>query len=421
MISERYAPRRALRAVHYGYVVALLGLLALLGSQGLGRFGYPLILPGMRDGLGLSYSQAGFLASVNSAGYLLFSVGAGAFAARYGSRLVVSAALALASLAMFLLAVTPSFLVALLAQFLVGTAMAFASVPSLALCTAWFAPTRRGMAAGIVVAGSGLGLVVSGAAVPLIYSLHAEGGNWWRFAWAYFGLVVAAITLLCALLLRDRPRPGQPRVGETVPAPAPPLPSRPALLEPAVWRSGVVWHLGLLSGINTFAWVGFATFFGAYLINEQGESPQTAGTLWGLAGFLALFSGLLWGSLSDRFGRKAALALIFVTEMVAFATFALWPALPGYALAAILYGSIARANLAVSAAACGDLVGPRLAPAAFGINGLVAGLGLVLGPMLAGPLADAAGSFRPVFLVSAAAATVGLLVALRLRMPKDSL
>lgn len=410
---------RALRVVHYGYVVAVLGLLALLGAQGLGRFAYPLLLPAMREGLDLSYAQTGVLAGVNSGGYLVVSVFAGFVGARYGPRRVVSAALALTGAAMLALAVAPDFLVALLAQFVMGIAMAFATVPVMGMCSAWFAPSRRGMATGIVATGSGMGLIVTGAVVPLIYAAHSA--DWWRFAWGYFGLIVFALTVITALLLRDRPRPGQPRVGERAPAVLPPPSGKPALFTPEVWRKPLVWYLALLSGINTFAYVGFATFFAAYLINERGVDPAVTGALWGAAGVMALFSGVVWGVLSDRASRKAALALIFVVQIACFTIFTFWPSFIGYLIAALLYGLIARANFAVSAAACGDIVGPALAPAAFGINAIGASVGLVVGPVVSGPLADVTGSFQSVFLMGAATAALGTLATLPLRMPKTSL
>jgi predicted MFS family arabinose efflux permease len=49
------------------------------------------------------------------------------------------------------------------------------------------------------------------------------------------------------------------------------------------------------------------------------------------------------------------------------------------------------------AALCGDCFGARLAPAALGLMTIVFGLGQMLGPWLAGRMADAAQSFGPAF------------------------
>lgn len=48
-------------------------------------------------------------------------------------------------------------------------------------------------------------------------------------------------------------------------------------------------------------------------------------------------------------------------------------------------------------AACGDILGPKLAPAALGFITLFLGIGQAIGPYAAGAIADAEGSFAPVF------------------------
>src|SRR5215475_13119781 len=60
-----------------------------LAAQGLGRFGFGLVLPAMRDALGLSTGQMGLLAGIGLAAYLIASVPAGALAARFGTRWMV--------------------------------------------------------------------------------------------------------------------------------------------------------------------------------------------------------------------------------------------------------------------------------------------------------------------------------------------
>jgi MFS family permease len=67
------------------------------------------------------------------------------------------------------------------------------------------------------------------------------------------------------------------------------------------------------------------------------------------------------------------------------------------------------------AAACGDALGSRLAPAALGFVTLFFALGQSLAPTIAGALADSTGGFGPSFLLAAAAALGGAVMAAFLR------
>ena len=66
------------RALPPAVLPLLAASLAFLAAQGFGRFGFGLVLPAMRDGLGLSTGQMGLLAGIGLTAYLLSSVPAGA-------------------------------------------------------------------------------------------------------------------------------------------------------------------------------------------------------------------------------------------------------------------------------------------------------------------------------------------------------
>ena len=64
-----HAPDRPQPYAHPARLILILSLAPTIGL-GIGRFAYALVLPDMRDSLGWSYSAAGFLNTVNAAGYL---------------------------------------------------------------------------------------------------------------------------------------------------------------------------------------------------------------------------------------------------------------------------------------------------------------------------------------------------------------
>jgi MFS family permease len=151
------------------------------------------------------------------------------------------------------------------------------------------------------------------------------------------------------------------------------------------------------------------TFFVKGLIVEGGYTQAAAGGLFMAMGWVSLLCGLIWGAASDVIGRKRALIIVYLIHGVAFSLFALWPSPLGFTVSAILFGLSAWSIPAVMAAACGDVLGPRLAPAALGFITLFFGIGQAMGPGVAGVLADAAGSFSPAFLLAAGVALLGAL------------
>src|ERR1035438_4547462 len=63
------APDRPSPPAHPARLILILSLAPIIGL-GIGRFAYSLVLPDMRDSLGWSYSAAGFMNTINAAGYL---------------------------------------------------------------------------------------------------------------------------------------------------------------------------------------------------------------------------------------------------------------------------------------------------------------------------------------------------------------
>src|SRR4030088_514168 len=77
------APDRPPLYAHPARLILILSLAPVVGL-GIGRFAYTLVLPDMRDSLGWSYSAAGFMNTVNAAGYLAGALVAARLIQRFG-------------------------------------------------------------------------------------------------------------------------------------------------------------------------------------------------------------------------------------------------------------------------------------------------------------------------------------------------
>ncbi len=399
--------------IHYGWVVLAIGTLVVFGSLGLARFGYSMVLPAMQTGLGMDNTEAGALATANLVGYLALSVIGGALASRFGPRVVIALGLGVAGVAMALTGFAHSFIAAAAWRAVTGVGSGASNVPVMGLLAAWFAPRRRGLAAGIGVAGSSLALILLGPVTPRILAGYGEMG--WRVFWFGLGGVTVLLAGLGFLVLRNAPREvGLRPVGSGPMDSSPPAPSG-RLEWGTVYRSGAVWHLGLVYVAFGFSYIIYVTFFVKCLIAEGGYSAQAAGGLFMVMGWCSLLCGLIWGTVSDVIGRKWALVMVYLVHAVAFGLFGLWPVPTGFTLSAVLFGLSAWSIPAIMAAACGDMVGPRLTPTALGFVTLFFGIGQALGPTVAGAMGDAIGSLLPSMILASGVALLGAVGAALLR------
>ncbi|MEM4246119.1 MAG: YbfB/YjiJ family MFS transporter [Candidatus Bathyarchaeia archaeon] len=381
-----------------GLPVILSGLLAVLGSLGFARFGYSMILPGMKEGLGLTYTEVGIMESANFLGYMAFAIAGSLLAWRYGPRVVIASSLSVVGASMLMTGLSQSFLQALVARGATGLGAGGANVPAMMLPAAWLPAKRRGLASGLIAAGSGIGIVLTGISVPAVNAVYGSEG--WRLSWLILGAATLIFAAVCWGLIRDPPGPGDELRGSRA------LGLKGVATDPVLWRVGVIY---LLFG---FSYIIYVTFFGAYLVIEVSLPAQSAGGLWALEGALSLECGPLWGHVSDRAGRQVGLAAVFSIHALSFSLFALKSYMMALYVSVILFGMTAWSIPSIMAAYSGDHFARRYAFSAFGLLTLFFGLGQVLGPSAAGLVADLSSTLTRPLLLSSAASSLGAVLSL---------
>lgn len=129
-------------------------------------------------------------------------------------------------------------------------------------------------------------------------------------------------------------------------------------------------------------------------------SEAIAGNFWAWVGFLSLFSGPVFGSISDRFGRSQALVAVFTIQAMAYLFIALNRGDICLYLSIGCYGIVAWSIPSIMAAMVGDYVGPQHAVHVFGFITFIFGIGQILGPLIAGVLAEMSGNFTSSYLMA---------------------
>jgi predicted MFS family arabinose efflux permease len=369
------------------WAAAFAGMAALVGAMGIGRFLYTPVLPHMAEGLGLSATEAGLVASANFVGYLAGALAAALPAFRVGRRtwllgaLVVSAA---TTAAVALAGGLPS-LIAL--RFLGGIASAFVLVFASALVLDRLAEAARPGLASLHFAGVGIGIAASALLVA------ADLG--WRGDWLLGG-VVAVLCLIATMLLigREGAARGPASVGRAA-------------------GGGALRRLIVGYGLFGFGYVITATFLVALVRGSPALAPYETHA-WLVVGLAAAPSVALWSALGRRLGLAAAFALACAVEAVGVALSVAGdsPWLVGVA-GALLGGTfMAITSLGFTLA---RTLSPGGGRATLALMTAAFGLGQVIGPTFAGALRDWSGSYLAPSLGAALALAIAATLAVTCR------
>jgi sugar phosphate permease len=411
------------KKIHYGWIVILMGLFTTVAAHGFGRMAYTILLPAMKDGLGFDYTQLGLLGTGNFIGYLTMAIIGGFLAAKFGTRAVITFALIVMGITMILTGLAKSFGFAFAMRLLTGIGNGAAFVPAMALGSAWFAVNKRGFATGIVSGGIGLGTFLSGIIVPFILSSYDTDG--WRYSWYILGAIVLMVAVIVFLFLRNQPEEkGLLPVGqieEQIDIDSSRTNKVSSLNWSKVYKMKALWYLGIVYFFYGLSYIIYIVFFAAYLVKEMGYTEAWAGGLWATVGGLSIFCGILWGSISDKIGRGKGAALAYLVLGLSYIIYALFKFEAGFYLSAFLFGLTAWSIPTIMAAAAGDFVGSRLAPAGLGFVTLFFGIGQSIGPALGGYLADISNSFMLPFLFAGGISLVGMIFSLFLKKPSEGL
>jgi MFS family permease len=379
-----------MKRIHYGWVIVGVGVLVKMTGLGFGRFAYPMLLPNMRGSLGFNYSEMGLLNGAMMMGYLLFSLIGGMLATRFGPKRIVTASLLCGALSMFSISRLSGFSPLLFFSFAMGAGAAGSHISITTMPMAWFEELRLGRALGIVTGGTGLGIIVTGLLLP--YLLFNLGKEAWRQCW----LLLASITFLVAVigwvLLREKP-------GQITLSPSSPNGNEAAVLSTKERNGLNIKAIFIIYFLFGFAYNIYATYFVAHMVEEVRLTEKTAGDIWAIFGWMCTGSGLIWGYVSDRLGRRKA--LLWNNGIISFSV--LLPLLlhqPFYlGLSAFLFGATFLGTVTIIAAAIGDQVDEKRA-SVYGLVTLIHGIGQFLGTTSGGYLKDLTGSFQLTLLVS---------------------
>lgn len=370
------------------------GMLCTIVLVVFARLAYGLVLPAMREGLGLSYAEAANLGTVTALGYLALVMAAGMFASRWGARLAIILGLCLAGIGFIGLSLASHYAVLMVMMALLGFGTAFGYTPLISLLGSWY-PKRRGAVIGFANAGVGLGMLISGTLIPYLTAEGAQDG--WRMVWTLFAAGALFVIFVAIVVLRDPPRAGPISDREA------PLPQ----IRAGVYRNPHVITVGLVYGVVGMTYIVQTIFMFSFAL-ASGIPALTAGRLASVMGFLSIFAGPTWGWVSDRIGRSNSLVLSMSLSLVGMALPVIWPTLAAFTAHYIILGLCVTGMFTSVLAASTETVHPRQAPVAVSFVTLFFAVGQLIGPAISGLVIEWTDGFRTTFALTCAMMLVGV-------------
>jgi len=368
---------------------ALACMVTLAVAMGLGRFAFTPMLPIMLHEGKLQLEAGGVLASLNYLGYFLGAVSCAAIGVKAKS--MVRGGLAATAVLLIGMGVLHSFT----SWGILRTAAGVMSAWVFVFASGWglrrLAETNSPALAGVIYTGPGIGIAMTGLLGGALGRWGSEAG------WIGLGVLAVVLVALIWRIFDDGDLPAAS--GSTA---APPAAAGPAASASA--RSDAIWLVALY-GLAGFGYIITATFLPVIARQALPGSPWPD-FFWPLFG-LAIIPGALIGARAPvHWDNRLLLAVAYALQALGVVLSVAWPTITGFALGSLLLG---MPFTAITLFAMRDARRLR-GNAAAGLIGFATasyGVGQIIGPLFAAPLAQRTGSFQLPLLVAAAALALG--------------
>jgi len=292
-----------------------------------------------------------------------------------------------------------------------GLGLGLGYVTPVAAVTKWF-PDRRGLGSGLVVGGFGLGAFLYAL---LLRSLPAFSGvpspalaGEVLDAFTASGLAFAILGGAGAMLLRNPPAPSPSAAA---------VPAGPDFTPGRMVRTPQFWAAFAMLFLNVAAGILFISNAVPIMRELTGATLAVAAGVYGTIALANALGRFLWGAVSDRVGRRAAFAAIYLLQIAVFLVVgrfhSLWMVAPLFALVLLCYGG----GFGVMPSLAADWFGTRHLGVNYGYVLLAWSAAGVAGPGFVAAVKDRTGSYAGALPATAALLVVATLLPIFIRAP----
>jgi MFS family permease len=267
--------------------------------------------------------------------------------------------------------------------------------------------TNRGLAVGLVAAGSGLGTF---AIAPLSRWLITVFD--WRIAMLVLGDLVWLTIIPLALIIRDAPTrvaavPGSLRRDR-----------EPDLSLFDVARTPQFWLIALTHFTCCVAHAG-PIFHMVANATDHGVTPMAAAAVFGVSGLVSILGRIGSGMVADRFGAKYTLVVMLSLQAPSILLYVFAGGMQSFYVLGIIFGLAYGGVMPLYALLTREYFGPRAMGSAYGAIFALQAIGMGLGTFAGGWFYDHLGSYGIAFAAAGGIGAGAALIALTLRSPRE--
>ena len=368
---------------------ALACMVTLAVAMGLGRFAFTPMLPIMLGEGKLELAGGGVLASLNYLGYFLGAVSCAAIGIKASS--MVRGGLAATAALLIGMGLLHSFAGWGILRAAAGVMSAWVFVFASGWGLRRLAETNSPTLAGVIYTGPGIGIAMTGL-------LGGALGRWGsEVGWIGLGLLAVVLIAIIWRVFDD----GEVAQGGGAKAPATASSSATAS---GADRSDAFWLVALY-GLAGFGYIITATFL-PVIARQALPGSSWPDFFWPLFGAAIIPGALIGARAPTHWDNRLLLAAAYALQALGVVLSVAWPTIGGFALGSLLLGMPFTAITLFAMREARRLRG-NSAAGLIGYATASYGVGQIIGPLFAAPLAQRTGSFEQPLLVAAVALALG--------------
>ncbi|MEE3807293.1 YbfB/YjiJ family MFS transporter [Lysinibacillus fusiformis] len=369
------------------YVIG--GIFTLVIAMGIARFSYTVILPYMQETFEFSLATAGYLATSNYLGYLVGALVAGRLPIANKRIPFLQLALVISILTTAFMGIMNAILIWYILRFISGIMSAFIFVVIASLVLDQLASSRNMHLSGLFYSGVGTGIALSAIIVSPIHAIFQWNGTWIALA-----LFCVVLFVLIIRFIKPIPPYEQHLVSQAI---------APQKAPPKTWLKWLI----IAYSLEGFGYIVTGTFI-VSIAQESTSFHGDAAFVWFVVGVAAIPSCIVWSKLAQHYGYVRTLLISMLLQafgivLPAFTTNTLTLYASAFIFGATFMGittvgtTLARHIVPINSH---QIIGYLTAGYAFG---------QMIGPSIAGTIANVTNSYQYALIGAAAVVVLGAL------------